>query len=80
MKEVFEEPSSSSSSSVLFLAHLSPGRSALAHTLQTLDFACSLISESRAEQEAASCSRLGGPEAWPASRVQQFVRDLEGGR
>jgi hypothetical protein len=79
MKEVFEN-NHTGRSFVLFLAHLSPYRSALAHTLQTLDFATSLISVSRAEQEAVKCARNGGPEAWSASRVQRFVRELEGGR
>lgn len=83
MKEVFETYASTpepSSSFLFFLAHLSPYRSALVHTLQTLDFATSLISVSRAEHEAVKCVQQGGPESWKAPRVQQFVRELEGGR
>mmetsp|Transcript_19338 Transcript_19338/g.27799 ORF Transcript_19338/g.27799 Transcript_19338/m.27799 type:complete len:208 (+) Transcript_19338:1114-1737(+) len=63
--------------SVLLISHISPCRSALHHTLNTLDFATAMISANRAEIES---SQFRGPEAWTRKEVQAFVKQLDGGR
>ena len=66
-----------SQKAIVFLAHLSPTRSNLQHSLNTINFMTSIISVSK---EAERASNYSGPAAWPQHKVRKFIRELEGGR
>ena len=63
---------------LLLIAHLSPLRSSIKHTLNTLNFVHEICTRnSRAEAEAHS---FKGPLAWTPSDMVAFVAELENGK
>ena len=74
LKECFEE---AAQTRTVFVSHLSPLHSSVAHTLNTLDYTVAMIEATRAERERA---KFEGPEKWSRKKVQKWVEELEGGR
>jgi len=60
-----------------FLVHISPLRSSLLHTQNTLTYAEAMIATARAEKEKTA---FKGTDAWGPKKVSGWVRQLDGGR
>ena len=74
LKECFEDDGGMRT---VFVSHLSPLHSSVAHTLNTLDYTVAMIEATRAERERA---KFEGPEKWSRARVRAWVEGLAGGR